>query len=86
MLIVEEKQVREILTPERCIAAMEKALKDLEEGRCDMPQRLICRMPNTAAFGFMPAYTGEYFGAKIIAAYAPNMGTEYPSHIGYVML
>ena len=86
MLIVEEKQVREILTPERCIAVMEKALKDLEEGRCDMPQRLICRMPNTAAFGFMPAYTGEYFGAKIIAAYAPNMGTEYPSHIGYVML
>ena len=46
------KQVREILTPERCIAAMEKTLKDLEAGRCDMPQRLICRMPNTAAFGF----------------------------------
>ncbi len=86
MLLIEEKQVREILTPEKCMAAMRQALADLESGKCDMPQRLICRMPNTAAFGFMPAYVGDFFGAKVIAAYAPNMGTEYPSHIGYVML
>lgn len=86
MLLIEEKQVREILTPEKCIAAMRQAFMDLENGKCDMPQRLICKLPNTAAFGFMPAYVGDYFGAKVIAAYAPNMGTEYPSHIGYVML
>ena len=86
MLLMEEKQVREILTPEKCMAAMRQALADLESGKCDMPQRLICKMPNTAAFGFMPAYVGDFFGAKVIAAYAPNMGTEYPSHIGYVML
>ena len=86
MLLIEENRVRSILTPEKCIAAMRKALADLELGKCDMPQRLICKMPNTAAFGFMPAYVGDYFGAKVIAAYAPNMGTEYPSHIGYVML
>ena len=86
MLLIKEKQVRAILTPEKCIAAMRQAFMDLENGKCDMPQRLICRLPNTAAFGFMPAYVGDYFGAKVIAAYAPNMGTEYPSHIGYVML
>ena len=86
MLLLEEQQVRKILTPEKCIDAMRKALADLESGKCDMPQRLICRMPNTATFGFMPAYAGDFFGAKVIAAYAPNMGTEYPSHIGYVML
>lgn len=34
----------------------------------------------------MPAYVGDYFGAKVISAFAPNMGTKYPSHIGYVML
>ena len=86
MLLIEEKQVREILTPEKCISAMRQAFMDLESGKCDMPQRLICKLPNTAAFGFMPAYVGDYFGAKVIAAYAPNMGTKYPSHIGYVML
>ncbi len=86
MLLIEEPQVRSLLTPEKCLAAMRQALADLEDGKCDMPPRLICKMPNTAAFGFMPAYVGDYFGAKVIAAYAPNMGTEYPSHIGYVML
>ena len=86
MKIIEKEQVRQLLTPEKCIAAMEEALMDLETGKCDMPQRLICKMPNGAAFGFMPAYVGDYFGAKVLTAYAANMGTEYPSHIGYVML
>ena len=86
MMIIEKEQVRQLLTPEKCIKAMEEALMDLENGKCDMPQRLICKMPNGAAFGFMPAYVGDYFGAKVLTAYAANMGTEYPSHIGYVML
>ena len=86
MMIVEADQVRRILTPARCIPAMRQALTDLEEGRCAMPQRLLCTMPNTAVLGFMPAYVGDYYGAKLIAAYAPNMGTGYPSHIGYVIL
>lgn len=86
MVIIEKEEVRRLLTPEKCLAAMEQALTDLESGRCEMPQRLICVMPNTAKFGFMPAWVGDYFGAKVITAYAPNMGTRYPSHIGYVML
>ena len=86
MKIIEAEEVRRILTPARGIAVMKQALKDLEEGRCVMPQRLLCTMPNTAVLGFMPAYAGDFYGAKIIAAYAPNMGTAYPSHIGYVML
>ena len=86
MIIIEKEQVRQLLTPEKCIQAMEEAFVDLETGKCAMPQRLICTMPNTAAIGFMPAYVGDYFGAKVLTAYAPNMGTEYPSHIGYVIL
>ena len=86
MIVMEENQVRKLLTPEKCNAAMKQALMDLEEGKCAMPPRLITHMPNGAAFGFMPAYVGDYFGAKVINAYAPNMGTEYPSHIGYVLL
>lgn len=86
MVVIEKEQVLKILTPELCIEAMKQAFMDLEEGRCAMPQRLLCTMPNTAVFGFMPAYVGDYFGAKVISAYAPNMGTQYPSHIGYVVL
>lgn len=86
MIIIEEKQVRELLTPEKCIAAMKEAFMQLETGSYTMPLRSIHIMPNTAKFGFMPAYVGDYYGAKVITAYAPNMGTAYPSHIGYVML
>lgn len=86
MIIVEKEQVEEILTQEKCMEAMKKVLTDLENGKCEMPSRMICKMPNTAMFGFMPAYVGDYFGAKVISAYAPNMGTEYPSHIGYCIL
>lgn len=86
MMIIEKEQVRQLLTPEKCIAAMKEAFMDLESGKCTMPLRSIHVLPNTAKFGFMPAYLGDYFGAKVISAFPPNMGTEYPSHIGYVML
>lgn len=86
MKIVEEAQVRALITPEGCVEMMRQALSDLERGLCAMPPRMICTMPNTAAFGFMPAYVGDYFGAKVITAYGPNAGTGYPTHIGYVVL
>lgn len=86
MKIVEEKQVREILSAKECVGLMREALSDLEKGKCAMPQRLLCTMPNTAVFGFMPAYVGDFFGAKVITAYGPNAGTGYPTHIGYVIL
>lgn len=86
MIIAEKEQVKKILTPAKCMEAMKQAFMDLENGLCEMPQRLICKMPNTAMFGFMPAYVGDCFGAKVISAYAPNMGTEYPSHIGYCIM
>lgn len=86
MKIIEKEQVRKILQPKVCIDLMKEALIGLENGEYAQPPRLITIMPNTAKFGFMPAYVGDYFGAKVISAYAPNMGTKYPSHIGYVML
>ena len=86
MKIIEQEEVRKLLQPKDCIQLMAEALKGLESGEYAQPARLITVMPNTAKFGFMPAYVGDYFGAKVISAFAPNMGTKYPSHIGYVML
>lgn len=86
MRIIEESGVRALLPAATCVRLMKDALMALEEGRYEMPPRLITHMPNTAAFGFMPAWVGNYYGAKVITAYAPNAGTQYPSHIGYVMV
>lgn len=86
MKIVEEADVRRLLSAKDCVHLMREALSDLEKGKCAMPMRLLCTMPNTAVFGFMPAYVGDFFGAKVITAYGPNAGTGYPTHIGYVIL
>ncbi len=86
MKIIDEAAVRRLLPAGECVKIMRRALFGLEKGEFVMPPRLITRMPNTAAFGFMPAWAGEYYGAKVITAYGPNAGTGYPTHIGYVML
>lgn len=86
MLIIEKEQVQKILTPEKCLKAMKEAFISLEKGECDMPLRSIHILPNQAKFGFMPAYLPDFYGAKVISADARNMGTSYPSHIGYVIL
>ena len=75
MKIIEQEEVRKLLQPKDCIQLMAEALKGLESGEYAQPARLITVMPNTAKFGFMPAYVGDYFGAKVIIC------TEYGNKI-----
>lgn len=88
MKIVEAQEARERLTAKAAIPLMKEALILLEEGKASQPLRTINTLPNGGSFGFMPAYLGDtdYFGAKVITAFAKNAGTKYPSHMGYVML
>lgn len=88
MKIIEAKEVYEKLTMDRCIPLMEEALCRLTRGEAFQPMRSVNALPHGNSFGFMPAYLGDhdYFGAKVITAFPCNMGTEYPSHMGYVML
>ncbi len=88
MKIVEAAEARERLTPEVCISLMREAFIALEKGQADQPMRSIVKLPDGESFGFMPAYLGpeDCFGAKVITAFHKNIGTGYPSHMGYVML
>lgn len=88
MRIVEALEAREKLTPAVCIDLMKEAFVALETRKADQPLRSIVKLPDGEAFGFMPAYLGadDCFGAKVITAFHKNIGTEYPSHMGYVML
>lgn len=88
MRIVEAAEARERLTMEVCIPLMREALSKLEDGTALQPARSICALPGGKSFGFMPAYMGEgdCLGAKVITAFPNNVGTEYPSHMGYVMI
>lgn len=88
MKIVEANEARQRLTPEVCIALMREAFEALETKKADQPLRSIVKLPHGESFGFMPAYMGDEdcFGAKVITAFPQNAGTQYPSHMGYVML
>ena len=88
MKIVEAKEVFERLDMRTCIGLMREALKGLAEGTAFQPLRSIHVLPQGEKFGFMPAYLGpdSCYGSKIVVACPQNAGTQYPSHIGYVMI
>ena len=86
MKIVQAEEVRQRLTMPECIALMRTSLRELEAGTYTQPLRSIALLPGGEKFGFMPAYLGDCFGAKVLSAFPQNAGTEYPSHIGYVLL
>ena len=88
MKIVEAAEARERLDTKTCIALMQEALMSLEKGGTSQPPRSINALPHGNSFGFMPAYLGDNdcLGAKVITAFHGNIGTEYPSHMGYVMM
>ena len=88
MRIVEKAEVFEKLTMEKCIEVMHGAFIKLESGKCVQPPRTIHALDGVNMFGFMPAYLGkgDYFGAKVINACSANIGTKYPSHVGYVII
>lgn len=88
MKIITRDEVIRKLTIPACIEVMRRALVGLECGDNLQPMRSIHRLPREHTFGFMPAYLGQdgYFGAKVINACHANIGTDYPSHAGYVLL
>lgn len=88
MFIIEAEEVEKKLTMKICMELMKEALSDYDAGLCVQPMRSIHHFPNEHMFGFMPAWLGDgrYFGAKIINACHRNLGTDYPSHAGYVMM
>jgi len=88
MKIVEANEVFQRLTMPTCIKLMREALQLLESGKAQQPIRAMARFPQGEVFGFMPAYLGsdDYFGAKVVNAIPHNVGTEYPSHNGYVIV
>ena len=86
MIILNEADVRKQLTMPLCISLMKQALVKLETGEAVQPLRNVITLPGHNLFGFMPAWMDDYFGAKIITGFNGNAGTEYPSHMGYIMI
>ncbi|KHL96697.1 hypothetical protein QW71_05430 [Paenibacillus sp. IHB B 3415] len=88
MLIINGKEVAEILTMESCIAVMETVLADLSEGEAVQSLRQVLPLEERNVLGMMPGYLRRegIAGAKIISVFPGNHGSGLPSHQGMVSL
>lgn len=87
MRIIEQNEVLEVLTSPACIPVMREALINIETEVASQYLRTAIPMRPGKIFAFMPAYYNDkYYGAKVISVFPGNTGTEFPSHIGQVIL
>lgn len=87
MRIIEQKEALEVLTSPACIPVMREALINIETDVASLYLRTAIPMRPGKIFAFMPSYYNDkYYGAKVISVFPGNTGTEYPSHIGQVLL
>jgi len=89
LLLINQDEVRQLLTVESCIPLMEQALKTLARGEAIMPLRPVMWLPeNFGALAMMPSYLGDLdaMGLKVISYFPENMGTPYDTHQGAVFV
>lgn len=88
-LIVDHRQVRELLPMAECIDAMAAALAGYSGGEVVQPLRSLVRQPDRRGLlGLMPAYVGglDAPGIKVVTVFPGNHGSRFDSHQGVVLL
>jgi alanine dehydrogenase len=89
VLIVNQREVAQLLPMNQCIDVMADALAALSRGQGIQPLRPVMWLPErVGALGMMPGYLGniDAMGIKVVSVFPGNHGTEYDSHQGTVML
>ncbi len=84
----DEEKIREGLTWEALIPAMERALRDLSLRRIQQPVRSVLRVPeHEGIFALMPAVDGDLMGAKLVTIYEKNAReAKLPTHQATIVL
>jgi ornithine cyclodeaminase/alanine dehydrogenase-like protein (mu-crystallin family) len=79
-VILEEGEVRRLLSMRNLLAAVERALADLSAGRVVQPLRTVVHVTDHQGFlGVMPAYAGGALGAKLVTFF-PNNRNVHTHH------
>ncbi len=86
MEYMSKEEVLERLLPKTCIDIMHDTFLSFANGRFEQYLRTAQPLPQGNIFGFMPAYLGEWFGAKLITVFPQNHSAGLPSHQGIVLL
>jgi ornithine cyclodeaminase/alanine dehydrogenase-like protein (mu-crystallin family) len=89
-LVLNEREVEELLDPEGCLQAMTAALTALARGEAFLPLRLIVRPPGESSLlGLMPVHRGgaePLYGLKTVAVVPDNPTRGLDPHQGTVTL
>jgi ornithine cyclodeaminase len=88
-LLINQKEVIQLLPMNECIQVMSVVLKSQARGKAINPHRSVFWLPGeVGALAVMPAYLGDLkvFGSKVISFFPANLDTEYDSHQGAVLL
>src|SRR5918994_569801 len=90
VLIVNEREVEELLDAEGCMRAMEAALASLARGQVHLPLRPIVRPPGEPHFlGLMPVHRGgdvPLYALKTVCVFPNNPSRGLDPHQGSVAL
>jgi thiomorpholine-carboxylate dehydrogenase len=87
ILTLSDDDVGKILSYERLIPAMEKALSDFSAGRVIQPVRNMLTIEEGKRFlGIMPAVAEDAMGAKLVCFFPKNAGSKVPTHLAMIAL
>src|SRR6516165_7908185 len=82
-----DPEIARVLTYERLIPAMERALTAFSAGEVTQPVRsMITVEPGERYLGVMPAVLAETMGAKLVCFYPKNAAADLPTHLATIVL
>jgi len=87
LIVLNEEQVRAVLSYDDLIPAMRQALMDFSGGRVLQPLRTVIPVPSYVGwFAVMPAVYGEVMGAKLVTFYPGNADVQKHTHHAMIQL
>lgn len=87
MRILDEAQVRDVLTYSALIPVIRKALIDFSAGKALQPVRSVLPVrEHNGWFGVMPAVYGDVMGAKLVTFYPGNASVQKHTHLAMIQL
>jgi ornithine cyclodeaminase/alanine dehydrogenase-like protein (mu-crystallin family) len=82
-----EPEIAQVLTYERLIPAMERALAAFSAGEVIQPKRHVLTIEEGQRyFGAMPVVTRDGMGAKLVAFFPKNAAAGRPTHLATIVL
>ena len=87
-LILNQREVPQLLPMPECIQVMKDTLTALANGQAVLPLRPVLPLPDGNLLVMMPSYLGSIraAGTKVISVFPGNHGTQYDAHQGVVLV